>query len=174
MLRVEICESADKLSLQSLRDGLVDFAIAVQDDVPDLDMIVLARDQLVALVPLGDPLAQSGMVDAATLSRRDFILTKSGSEPLVRAWFARTGHEPNVRHSIQQITSILAMVRAGMGVSMIAGMAVPETHAGVAVVPLTPEQPRTICLARRQGSFASQAAKLLWSAAAERAKVREQ
>lgn len=174
MLSVEISESADQLSLLALRDGLADFAIAVQNDAPDLEMIVLARDQLVALVPLGDPLAQPGAVDAATLSQRDFILTKGGSEPLVRAWFARSGHEPSVRHRIQQITSILAMVRAGMGVSMIAEMAVPETHAGVAVVPLTPEQPRTICLARRQGSFAFHAAKLLWSVASERAKSHEQ
>lgn len=173
MLSVEISESPDQLSLQALRDGLVDFAIAVEDDAADLEMIVLARDQMVALVPSGDPLAQVATVDAATLSRRDFILTKGGSEPLVRAWFARTGHEPNVRHGIQQITSILAMVRAGMGVSMIAEMAVPETHAGVAVVPLTPEQPRTICLARRQGSFASHAAKLLWGVAVERAQRHE-
>lgn len=173
MLSVEISESADQLSLQALRDGLVDFAIAVEDDAADLEMIVLARDQMVALVPSGDPLAQVATVDAATLSRRDFILTKGGSEPLVRAWFARTGHEPNVRHGIQQITSILAMVRTGMGVSMIAEMAVPETHAGVAIVRLTPEQPRTICLARRQGSFASHAAKLLWGVAVERAQRHE-
>jgi DNA-binding transcriptional LysR family regulator len=173
MLNVEISESADQLSLLALRDGLADFAISVEDDAPDLEMIVLERDKLVTLVPSGDPLAQCVAVDAATLSRRDFILTKGGSEPLVRAWFARTRHEPSVRHSIQQITSILAMVRAGMGVSMIAEMAVPETHAGVAVVPLMPEQPRAICLARRQGSFASHAAQLLWSVAAERAQRHE-
>lgn len=172
MLRVEISESADQLSLQALRDGLADFAIAVQHDAPDLEMIPLARDRLVALVRLDDPLAQAGTADAATLSQRDFILTKGGSEPLVRAWFARTGHEPSVRHCIQQITSILAMVRAGMGVSMVAEMAVPETHAGVAVIPLTPEQPRVICLVRRQGSFASHAAELLWRAALDRSIAR--
>ncbi|MCY1230286.1 Hca operon transcriptional activator HcaR [compost metagenome] len=171
LLRVEISESADQISLQALRDGLADFAIAVQSDAPDLEMISLARDRLVALVRLGDPLALAGKVDAATLSQREFILTKGGSEPLVRAWFARTGHEPSVRHNIQQITSILAMVRAGMGVSVIAEMAVPDTHAGVAVVPLAPEQPRVICLARRQGSFASHAAELLWNTAADRSKA---
>lgn len=170
LLRVEISESADQPSLQALRDGLTDFAIAVQDDAPDLEMIPLARDRLVALVRQDDPLARAGKVDAATLSQRDFILTKGGSEPLVRTWFARTGHEPSVRHNIQQITSILAMVRSGMGVSVIAEMAVPETHAGVAVIPLAPEQPRVICLARRQRSFASHAAELLWKAASDKAR----
>ena len=168
MLRVEISESADQPTLQALREGLADFAIAVEDDLPDLEMIPLARDRLVALVRDDDPLAKTAMVDAATLSQRDFILTKGGSEPLVRAWFGRTGHEPRVRHNIQQISSILAMVRAGMGVSVIAEMAVPATHTGVTVIPLTPEQPRVICLARRQGSFASQAAGLFWKAALHR------
>ncbi len=171
MLRVEISESADQPSLQALRDGLADFAIAVEHDAPDLEMMPVARDRLVALVRQGDPLANRAMLDAATLSRCDFILTKGGSEPLVRAWFARAGHEPSVCHNIQQITSILAMVRAGMGASVIAEMAVPETHAGVAVIPLTPEQPRVICLARRQGSFASYAAELLWKVALERSKA---
>ena len=172
MLRVEIAESADQLSLEALRDGLADFAIAVEDDAPDLEMVPLARDRLVALVRHNDPLARAGMVDAAALSRQEFILTKGGSEPLVRAWFARTGHEPSVRHNIQQITSILAMVRTGMGVSVIAEMAVPDTHAGVAVIPLTPEQPRVICLARRHGSFASHAAELLWNTAIVRSIAR--
>lgn len=171
MLRVEISESADKPSLQALRDGLADFAIAVEHDAPDLEMIPVARDRLVALVRHGEPLAKRATLDAATLSGCDFILTKGGSEPLVRAWFARTRHEPSVRHNIQQITSILAMVRAGMGVSVIAEMAVPETHAGVAVIPLTAEQPRVICLARRQGSFGSYAAELLWKTALETSKA---
>ena len=103
---------------------------------------------------------------------REGATAKGGSEPLVRAWFARTGHEPSVRHNIQQITSILAMVRTGMGVSVIAEMAVPDTHAGVAVIPLTPEQPRVICLARRHGSFASHAAELLWNTAIVRSIAR--
>lgn len=172
MLQVEISESADLMSLEALREGLVDFAIAIEDDAPDLDMIPLARDRLVALVKQGEPLAKCTTVDAETLAGRDFIMTKGGSEPLVRAWFARTGHAPNVRHGIQQITSILAMVRAGMGVSVIAELAVPETHAGVSVIPLTPEQPRVICLARRQGSFASHAAELFWKTALARSQSR--
>lgn len=170
MLRVEISESADQTSLQTLRDGLADFAIAIEDDTPDLEMIPLARDRLVALVRHDEPLAKSKVVDAATLSRCDFILTKGGSEPLVRTWFTRAGHEPKVRHNIQQITSILAMVRVGMGVAVIAEMAVPESHADVTVVPLAPEQPRVICLARRKGSFASHAAKLFWKTALDKSK----
>lgn len=166
---VEITERTDEPALQSLRDGLVDFAIVVENDEPDLELMPLARDRLVALIRAKDPLAQRATLDAKTLAAPPFVLSKGGSEPLIRAWFARSGHEPSIRHAIQQITSILAMVRAGMGVAIIAEMAVPETHAGVAVVPLSPGFPRTICLARRVGGFASHAAEIVWHTAAERA-----
>lgn len=168
-LRAELAEEPDQQALQALRDGAVDFAMTVETDAPDLETVPLARDRLVALVRQGDPLAVRAEVDAATLAQCDFILTKGGSEPLVRAWFAQTGYAPRVRHSIQQITSILAMVRAGMGVSVIAQMAVPESHQGVSLLALAPEQPRIICLARRVGSFASHAAELLWHHASVRA-----
>lgn len=108
----------------------------------------LARDRLVALIRAKDPLAQRATLDAKALSFPPFILSKGGSEPLIRA-----------------------MVRAGMGNAIIAEMAVPETHAGVVTVPLAPGFPHTICLARRIGGFASQAAEIVWHTAAERALV---
>lgn len=167
-LLIEISESADQPSLQALRDGLVDFAMAVENTDADLEMVALKRDRLVALIRADDPLARRATLDARTLAALPFIMTKGGSEPLVRAWFARGGAEPSIRHSIQQITSILALVRAAMGVSIIAETAVPETHGGVAVVPLAPGFPRTICLARRTGGFPSHAAEIVWRMANER------
>ncbi|KIZ47871.1 MULTISPECIES: LysR family transcriptional regulator [Rhodopseudomonas] len=168
-LLIEILERTDQPALQALRDGLVDFSIVNDNDDPDLELMPLARDRLVALIRAKDPLAQRATLDAKALSSPPFILSMGGSEPLIRAWFARGGHEPSIQHSIQQITSILAMVRAGMGVAIIAEMAVPETHAGVVTVPLAPGFPRTICLARRIGGFASHAAEIVWDTAAERA-----
>ncbi|MFG1377490.1 LysR family transcriptional regulator [Xanthobacter autotrophicus] len=168
-LQIEITENTDQPTLQALHDGRVDFATIVETEDPDLDLLPLKQDHLMALVRTGDPLARRRTLDAPTLAAAPFIMTKGGSEPLVRAWFTRGGHEPMIRHSIQQITSILALVRAGMGVSIIAETAVPETHAGVTVTPLEPSFPRTLCLARRAGSFASHAAEIVWRMAAERA-----
>lgn len=168
-LQIEITENTDQPTLQALHDGTVDFATVVETQDPDLELLPLKQDHLMALVRTGDPLARRRTLDARTLAAAPFIMTKGGSEPMVRAWFASAGHEPAIRHSIQQITSILALVRAGMGVSIIAETAVPETHAGVSVTPLEPSFPRTICLARRAGGFASHAAEIVWRMAAERA-----
>lgn len=171
-LQIEITENTDQPTLQALHDGRVDFATIVEIDDPDLELLPLKHDHLMALVRTADPLARHRTLDAQALAAVPFIMTKGGSEPLVRAWFARGGHAPVIRHSIQQITSILALVRAGMGVSIIAETAVPETHAGVTVTPLEPSFPRTICLARRVGGFASHAAEIVWRTAAARALIR--
>ncbi|PZQ48135.1 MAG: LysR family transcriptional regulator [Rhodovulum sulfidophilum] len=161
-LRVEITEDTDRPALRALSDGLVDFATTLDHEDWTLELIPMAHDRLIALVRADDALAGRDRLDAASLADRPFILTRGGSEPLLREWFARQGLEPRVSHRIQQITSILAMVRAGMGVSVIAEMAVPETHDGVVAVPLSPGFPRTICLARRAGSFGSLAAERVW------------
>lgn len=165
MMQIEISENTDYPSLKAIEEGSADFAITAEDQTIDLDRVPLAKDRLVALVQTGDPLATTRTIDAATLANRDFIMTKGGSEPLVRRWFAGAGLSPAITHNIQQLTSILAMVQAGMGVSMIAEMAVPAHHDGVAVLSLMPEMPRTIYLARKKGSFASRAAELFWASA---------
>jgi DNA-binding transcriptional LysR family regulator len=168
MLRIEIAEDTDRPALRALSHELVDLDTTVELEDNTLEFLPLAHDHLIALVRENDPLARLPSLDAHALANRPFILTRGGSEPLLRIWFAHSELEPLVHHKIQQITTILAMVRAGMGVAVIAEMAMPETHEGVISVPLFPKFPRTICLARHAGSFSLHAAELVWQAAARR------
>lgn len=161
-LRVEILEFADQDALAALRAERADFAALVSVEAEDLETLPLAGDRLIAVMRADDPLAERSSAMAEDLAARPFIMTKSGSEPLVRDWFARAGSTPDVRHTAVQITSILGMVRAGLGVSVIAEMAAPESHPGVRMIPLAPERRREIVLARRAGGFASAAAEQVW------------
>ena len=77
-------------------------------------------------------------------------MTKGGSEPLVLRWFAGQGQAPAVRHEASQVTSILAFVRAGLGVSMMAELAVPDDREGVRTVALVPRAPRSVAMTRRR------------------------
>lgn len=165
-LRAQITETTDDEAAASLRDGRAEFAIVVTqapegEMAADLDVVALAEDRLIALLPESDA-ASVRAATPASLSGRPFIMSKIGSEPLIRRWFAAAGRAPDVRHEIRQMTSILALVRADMGVSVVAETAVPARHEGVAVVPLDPPAPRTVALARRSGGFPSRAAELFW------------
>jgi DNA-binding transcriptional LysR family regulator len=161
-MRVEILEYPGGEAFTALRDDRTDFATLLETEAEDLDQVEVAQDRLVALLRSDDPLASCASLDAATLAARPFIMTKAVSEYMIRAWFAQNGHAPDVTHTAHQATSIFAMVRAGLGVSVIASLAVPEHLPGRAAVPLSPDRPRRIFLARRAGSPASHAAELAW------------
>lgn len=163
-IEIEIAELRDYEALEALDSGTADFATLLGADAARLESLPLAEDRLVALLPEAHPLALKHSVSVTDLAGQAFIMTKGGSEPLIRDWFRTAQQSPDVRHSVLQLTSILALVRAGLGVSMIAEMAVPESHPGIRVVALAPEQPRAIYLCRRPGSFASHAADRSWKA----------
>lgn len=149
-------------ALRALNDGLVDFATIIQDDDHHLPSLPLENDRLVALVPVDSPLAKHQSLCAQDLPQENFIMTKGGSEKLVRTWYARNGCQPKVKHTAVQLTSILGMIRAGIGVSIIAEMAVPEFHPDVTVIALSPEQPRIICITKHDKGFNSHTPERVW------------
>ncbi|QDG78831.1 LysR family transcriptional regulator [Labrenzia sp. PHM005] len=161
-IAVEILEFPDEQLQAVLREGGVDAAILADPDVEDLEIVPLAADQLVALVPDHHKLADKVAVQAADFGVDPFILTKGGSAPLVEKWFAVAGIAPQISHTILQVNSILALVKAGLGNSIIAELAVPEHPVGVRVLPLSPSAPRSIVLARRETAPRSKAAQSFW------------
>ena len=161
-LRVEILEFNDDEALSALKEGRVDFAIVLDREDLDLDFIHIENDCLVALVHKNDPLANKDKLKSEDIIDRDFILTKGGSEPLIKEWFGCLYSRLKIQHTAVQLTSILALVRAGLGISIVAALAVPESHPDVCVVPISPEYPRQICLAKRSGGFYSYAARCVW------------
>ncbi len=159
---VEILEFPDADLETVLRNGGVDAAILADPHKADLDILPLVSDELVALVRDDHPLAVRSTVRAEDLCQDPFILTKGGSAPLVEKWFAAAGQTPKVAHTILQVNSILALVKAGLGVSIIAKLALPSEPVGVKVLPLTPTAPRSIILARIDKAPRSRAAQTLW------------
>ncbi|WP_153771026.1 LysR family transcriptional regulator [Labrenzia sp. CE80] len=159
---VEIVEYTDQALLSALRDGLVDCGVMANPSENDLEVLSIASDELVALLPEHSDLAKSGSVTAKALGKEPFIFTKGGSGPLVDKWFAKAGVRPYIVHSILQVTSIASCVRAGLGNSIIAQLAVPENFGGLKVVPLLPTVRRDIVYARELSGFRSRAAEIFW------------
>jgi len=161
-IKIEIYEYTDEGALSALREGRVDFAIIVDKEQLDLDIIPIMTDRLVALVNEKDALSKCATLSVNDIMQRDFILTKGGSEALIKEWFFLSNASLKVKHTAVQLTSIMALIRARLGVSIVAELAVPDSHPDVIVIPLKPEHPRRICVARKAGSFSSNAAKSTW------------
>ena len=158
---IEMREIADVDIPQALHDGVVDVAVLVEPEDETFEMVYIATDRLIALMPERGTSEQKDL-SAEDLSKHPFVMTNGGSEPLVRRWFAQSGHVPDVRHEALQISSILAFVRAGLGMSIVAELALPDNINGVRLAHLTPPAPRQVVLARARSTPRTPAADAFW------------
>ena len=147
-IEVHVEEGIDAEVLEWIHERRVDIGFVVLPN-EELETVHVATDQLVALIPEAHPLAKRGPLRAGEFLEAPFIMTSGGSGPLVEALFEAAGIQPRVRFRIQQISSILSLVRRGLGVSIVAELALPEDLSGVVAVPLKPRRTRAIGLALR-------------------------
>ena len=67
---------------------------------------------------------------------------------------------PHIRYQASDSATILAMVREGLGITLVPRMMLPKKLEGVVALPLDPPQPLRIGLAVRSQGMASPGAKL--------------
>lgn len=161
-VRVEIVEHPDAELLQVLEDGIVDLAIMTVPEGENLEIEPIVTDALVALVSADHMLADREAISAEDLAGHPFIMTKGGSGPLVENWFRQQGLQPNIVHSIQQVTSLVALVEAGLGISMIARLALSQLSGRCRVLELDPVAPRSIGFVRLERTARSGVAERFW------------
>ncbi|SFK94897.1 DNA-binding transcriptional regulator, LysR family [Pseudovibrio ascidiaceicola] len=160
-IALELREAQDQEIIAALRRGEVDVAVVPGlDGNEEFESLPIACDRLVAIT--ADDMDLPQHMSAEAFQQQPFIMTKGGSEPLVRKWFGRSDIEPRVDHSIQQITSILAVVRSGLACSIIAELALPEDLDGVKVLPLDPPAPRSLFLTRLPKTPSNSAVTRFW------------
>jgi DNA-binding transcriptional LysR family regulator len=144
-VRLTVIEGSDAEVAEWLRTGAVDVG-TVTAEAPDLVTVPLARDRLLAVLPAGHPLGVRAATTIAELSRYPFIMSTGGCEPLITELARRAGVRLRCHYEVRDTNSILALVAEHLGVSVMPELSLPPEHAGVRVVPLEPEELRTILL----------------------------
>ena len=131
--------------------------------LPDerFDTVPLVEDQLVALLQHDHPLAGKRSVTLQELVDQPFIMPEQGCSALVEPLFAQAGLAPKVRYRMSQMITVLGMVDAGDGITVMPELALPaamnETHPRIAVRPLRPMARRRVGLVLRNLAQASPA-----------------
>jgi LysR family hydrogen peroxide-inducible transcriptional activator len=110
----------------------IDFALAsqpIQDGRLEVREL-FAEDLLVALPP-GHPLARKRVVNAADLEHERFIVMKEGHclGDQVLGFCDRRDLEPRISFRSAQLETIQALVRLGLGISLIPAMAARDKRA---------------------------------------------
>ncbi|MFD2205724.1 LysR family transcriptional regulator [Kiloniella antarctica] len=160
-ISVNIQEATDAETLQNLQRNLVDMAV-LADPGAEYDVVPLAIDRLVALVPESSPLEKQIELQPEDFLGAAFIMTLGGSEPAITSWFGDTMESLAITQRVQQTHSILALVRAKLGNAIVAALSLPEETQGIARIPLAQAPTTDIVLARKSLEPKSKAAGLFW------------
>lgn len=129
-----------------IRTGVVDVGYVVCPP-DDLEWVLLVEDPLKAVLPAAHPLAGDSALTLEQLTREPFILPMAGCERLIQSEFAKRNLRLDIKHEVADNATILRMVEAGIGVTVVPALTLPQTLSGVSVLDLAPSLQRQIGLA---------------------------
>lgn len=142
-----VIHQGDYTSIQEwIKTGAVDFGFVNPQAVNSLETIILKDGPMLAVLPENHPLAQMDAVPLDALAAEPFILLEEGHyyEPLEA--FKAIGSKPNIKYTIHDDYTIMTMVEAGLGVSILAELVLHRTNYRIALRPTTSSISRTIAI----------------------------
>lgn len=137
----------DYSSIQEwIKIGAVDFGFITPPSVSGLEMVAIKDGAMLAVLPQQHPLAARAAVKLEELAKEPFILLEEGrfSEPL--AVFHAQNLQPNIKYTIYDDYAIMAMVEAGLGVSILAELVLLRHNYRIVTLPIDPPAFRTLAI----------------------------
>jgi len=171
-LQVILFDRVQQDVLNGIMSGEVDFGLIVEPDAARLSELhheTLLTDPFVVACPEHHPLARQAEKKALnwrSLGEHDLILLDqaSGSRRLIDDLIAKHKIASRVVQEVGHVTTGFEMVRAGLGINIVPGLAVPETGLpGLKVIRPQPVSQRKIMLARPRSKTLAPLAETLWS-----------
>lgn len=136
-----------------------------------VEWLPLCRDQLMAVLPKGHRLARERAVSLEALQQERLLLPLKGYGRAAHQMLDRLSGNPAVRFIACSDYTILSMVEAGLGISILPELLLEHTADRVVSLPLEPAQYRTLGMGMPCRNTASPAVRNF--AAYVRAYVRE-
>jgi DNA-binding transcriptional LysR family regulator len=112
-----------------------------------LDTAVLGDQDMVAVVPADNRLAASNTVSYAELAKEPFVRSTGGCAEVFTPVAHQAGVEFDVAFEAREMSAVLEIVRAGLGVSILPSAGLPELPDSVVVRPLEPHTVRRLGIA---------------------------
>ena len=132
-----------------IKTGAVDFGLLSPQAASGLETLVLREGRLLAVLPEDHPLAALDVVPLKAMVNESFILPDEGHFSDAQEGLRAAGVKPTIKHLLQDDYAIMSMVEYGMGVSILAELAMHNTHHHIAIRPTDPPITRTVAVAYR-------------------------
>lgn len=145
-----------------IESGIVDLGF-VPLPAKGVDSTLITLDELCVAVTPGHRLHAQSAVSSGDLSGEKFIMPRNDEcsfQLMERAGVERSQIRSSIRYQTSDSATIVAMVREGLGITILPRMMLPTKLEGIVALPLDPPQQLEIGLAIRARETASPAARL--------------
>lgn len=138
---VRLREQSTEDQIRALRVGAIDIGfVPLPIDAADVTAELVLREKTVAALPAGHRLTQLKRVPLARLAKEPFVLFPRDQAPglfdRLHDAVARAGREPLVIQTASETQTIVSLVAAGMGVSLVQASVQRLALSGVAYRPV--------------------------------------
>ncbi|CAK1246054.1 DNA-binding transcriptional regulator [Fructobacillus fructosus] len=132
-----------------LKNGEIDFGLMTANYGEGFNKVILHTTEMKAFLPSGHPLTKLDQIPLRKLTSDPFILVEGGgyAEPIEA--FQKSGLLPNVRYRIQDDYTIMSMVEAGLGISVLSELVASRTNFDVQVRSVEPKIERPVAIIYR-------------------------
>lgn len=130
-----------------LAGGVADAAILIDPPPgPGVPGIHLTEDHYRAVLPRDHPLAGEPSLDIGDLADDRFLISPDSCETRIRTIHTRAGLPFTPTHRVRDLTTLISMVRAGIGVTVLSEVSRSLLPADLTLLPLKPEVSRHLVL----------------------------
>jgi LysR family transcriptional activator of glutamate synthase operon len=152
-IEVTLSEESTSGMQQLILDGQLDLAIAALDvSIPDdLSSLALLSEPVLLAVPDRHPLAGVDYVEVRQLRDDPFVVFRAGTglRTITERVAREAGFTPKMAFETGNLDRLLALVREGLGVSLIPESTAQRTQPRVRGVPFSPPLTRTVGILSR-------------------------
>jgi DNA-binding transcriptional LysR family regulator len=145
---VTLYEGTDPEVTGWLLAGVVDLGITSRLH-PDLTARPIFEDEYLVVLPPDHPFVDRPVLDLAMLTGERMLLSGGGCETLIQELLGAADSRPEIVAMVRDNATLLSMVRAGLGLTIMPELAVASDRAGVVCRGLRPALPRRLHLLSR-------------------------
>ncbi|HWR40534.1 MAG TPA: LysR family transcriptional regulator [Patescibacteria group bacterium] len=140
-------------------NGSVDFGFLSLPAPPSLETIPLVKDEMLCILPMGHPLQDQRKISFEQIKEEFFIMPKWGSDDDLRRILHENNVSPKIKYEVTEDQAIIAMVKNGLGISILPAMVLFGNDHGIRALKLEKPACRTIGVACPSLKKASPAAR---------------
>ncbi|EKN68272.1 LysR family transcriptional regulator [Schinkia azotoformans] len=102
-----------------IADGKIDCGFLSLPTRDAFDVIPLAKDQMLVLLPIDHPLSTKSVLSLADIMEEPFIMQRKGGDDDINRVIEGTPFKPKIKYTVADDYAIMAMVEKGLGISIL-------------------------------------------------------